>query len=358
MGLAVVSGAPAAGAAPAGPTVAVPAVTGPFTPGREILHLVDRGRPDPWVAGHFRELMVSVYYPARRGTGIPARYAGTAETRALLDFQGLSAVIPPEVLSEATTNARVGAVPVPGRHPLVLLSPGSTAPRYTLTALAEDLASRGYVVAAIDHAYEAAGAAFPSGVLPCPACDPDADPDGVRTTTGRAADVSFVLDQLLGRFARMIDPRRVGMAGHSLGGASAVPAMAADPRIRAGADLDGGLHPQVPPTGLDGRPFLLLGNQDHVPGGADPSWDVAWQRLDGPRLWLTVTGAGHLDFSDFAFIAAELGLPTGGPLAGERTIAITRAYLAAFFDQYLKHRPQPILTGPSARFPEVVYQRP
>src|SRR5690606_18064979 len=38
--------------------------------------------------------------------------------------------------------------------PLVVLSPGFTQPVSTLTSLAEDLASRGYVVAGIDHPYE------------------------------------------------------------------------------------------------------------------------------------------------------------------------------------------------------------
>ncbi len=38
--------------------------------------------------------------------------------------------------------------------PLIVLSPGFTMPRSTLTALAEDLASHGYVVAGVDHTYE------------------------------------------------------------------------------------------------------------------------------------------------------------------------------------------------------------
>ena len=60
------------------------------------------------------------------------------------------------------------------------------------------------------------------------------------------------------------------MAGHSIGGASAVAAMQTDRRIDAGVDLDGSLF--VPPAGLD-RPFLLLGSEaDHLPG-RDRWWD-------------------------------------------------------------------------------------
>jgi hypothetical protein len=52
------------------------------------------------------------------------------------------------------------------------------------------------------------------------------------------------------------------MAGHSLGGAAAIPAMLADSRILAGIDMDGSLHVPVPDPGLS-RPFLLLGKQSN-----------------------------------------------------------------------------------------------
>lgn len=49
-------------------TLRLPRPTGRHAVGRDTLHLVDRSRTDPWVpqAGA-RELMVSMYFPARRG---------------------------------------------------------------------------------------------------------------------------------------------------------------------------------------------------------------------------------------------------------------------------------------------------
>jgi dienelactone hydrolase len=347
--------APAAASAPtpAAP-LKLPALTGPYAVGRDVLHLVDAGRADPWVPTRRRELMVSLYYPARRGTGTPAPYASTDEVAQALAAQGLA--IPPEALSTARTNARDHAARLPGRWPLVVLSPGFGAPRWTLTALAEDLTSHGYAVASIDHAYEAAGAAFPAGILPCVACAAAQTPaDLRRATAGRGVDVSFVLVQLVRRFPATIDPHRIGMAGHSLGGAAAVSAMARDPRVLAGANLDGAFGDPVPESGLDHRPFLLIGTDSavHRPGGTDQTWDLAWQRLDGPKRWLTVTGTDHLSFSDLPVFAAQLGL--GGT---ERPVVITRAYITAFFDQWLKHRPRRLLAGPSRAFPEVVFQHP
>lgn len=40
----------------------------------------------------------------------------------------------------------------------------------------------------------------------------------------------------------MVDRNRIGMAGHSIGGASALAAMTSDRRIRAGVNLDGALQ--------------------------------------------------------------------------------------------------------------------
>src|SRR5687768_10525593 len=55
--------------------LALPAPAGPCMVGRTDLHLVDAGRTDPWLAdGSPRELMVSLWYPAVRGTGTPAPY--------------------------------------------------------------------------------------------------------------------------------------------------------------------------------------------------------------------------------------------------------------------------------------------
>jgi hypothetical protein len=45
----------------------------------------------------------------------------------------------------------------------VVLSPGFSVHRHTLTNLAEELPSRRYVVATVDHAYESVGTAFPGG---------------------------------------------------------------------------------------------------------------------------------------------------------------------------------------------------
>lgn len=50
--------------------------------------------------------------------------------------------------------------------------------------------------------------------------------------------------------------------------------MATDHRVRAGVNMDGTFMSPVPETGLDGRPFLVLGTPEHAPGvRPDETWD-------------------------------------------------------------------------------------
>lgn len=342
---------PAAASAQTAPsTLALPRPTGPAAVGRDTLALVD-DRADPWVPTEPRRLMVTLFYPAVPHTGTRAPYLSLPEARALVDFAEFGEQLPAETLAAARTSSRVGARPLPGRRPLVLLSPGFTVPRHTLTALAEDLASRGYVVAAVDHAYESVAAEFPGGVLPCAACDLPGTIGIAPIARNRAVDLSFVLDELRG--SPLIDPRRIAVAGHSMGGDAAATTLRADRRVDAGVNLDG---PVLPTEPLD-RPFLLLGGVDnHTPGGTfDPSWDIVWPVLSGWKRWLTVTGADHYSFTDLNLLVEQAGIELPFELDPARGVHLTRTYTAAFVDRHLRGVPRPILTGPVNAFPEVTF---
>jgi hypothetical protein len=289
-----------------------------------------------------------------------------AESRLQLTSRGITGV-PPDALSTVRTNAVSDATQAgrQGSLPLVVLSPGFTNPRSTLTGLAEDLASHDYVVAGIDHTYESLATAFPDGrVTTCLAREAPRRGQGFweKVVTGRAADVSFVLGELTGAHpawpgAGLIDPSRIAMAGHSAGGAAAIAAMLADSRIRAGIDMDGATCARIPPSGLS-RPFLFLGKQsNYTPGGEGPvtTWERDWELLTGWKRWLLVAGAMHASFTDLALLADQTGIDLGAGLPGARSLDITRAYVRAFFDQHLRSRPQALLDQPSPRYPEVTF---
>ncbi|HEY6313173.1 MAG TPA: alpha/beta hydrolase [Streptosporangiaceae bacterium] len=365
-----------------GPTPYLPEPTGPYPAGTASVWLTDTSRPDPWVSGvNARELMVSLWYPAVPSDGRRARYMTPAESELQLTSRGITG-IPPDTLSRVETTAVSDARPAGRQHslPLVVLSPGFTNSRSTLTALAEDLASHGYVVAGIDHTYESHATAFPDGrVTTCLARGAPRRDRKEEVAAGRAADVCFVLDELTGAHpawpgAGLIDPSRMGMAGHSAGGAAAIAAMLADSRIRAGIDMDGCTAAPIPDEGV-ARPFLFLGKQsNYTPGsggavpartlawkllrGAVITWERDWELLTGWKRWLVVAGAVHASFTDLALLADQVGIDIGVGLSGARSLDITRAYVRAFFDQHLRGRPRALLDQPSPRYPEVTFCTP
>ncbi|MEV0381746.1 alpha/beta hydrolase [Nonomuraea sp. NPDC050643] len=364
------------GLAPAQPASAsrtatpyLPAPTGSHPVGVTSLYMKDTSRPDPWVPTvKYRELMVSLWYPAKSPGRKRAQYMTAKESELLLK-DGEITSIPSDTLSKTRTNAFTDARPAGRKRslPLVVLSPGHSKPRSELTGLAEELASRGYVVAAIDHTYENVATTFPDGrVTTCVTCEISKERGWwVKLEKSRAADVSFVLDRLTGahptwRSAGLIDTSKIAMAGHSAGGASTVTAMLDDSRLRAGIDVDGTVESTVPASGLS-RPFLFLGKPaTYTPGKGETaaSWERVWTGLTGWKRWLLMTGAVHMSFTDLGVLVDQLDIEDGADIAGTRAMAITRRYVTAFFDQHLRNKPQPLLNKPSASYTEITFCRP
>jgi len=334
----------------------LPRPTGVLPVGTTTLHLRDESRADPWMPTERRELMVSIWYPAKTSAGTPSQYLTSKESELLVALLENPSV-PKDSFAETKTYSKVDSPPLGLRAPLVVLSPGFMMPRNTMTSLAEDLASHGYVVAGIGHNYESVATTFPDGhTTECVACAESSDRP--KIARGRAADVSFVLDRLIGPNpawggGRLIDPSRIAMAGFSAGGFSVAPAMLADSRIGAGVSLEGGFV--VPAAGLN-RPYLMMGEPDKEPENS-ADWRRGWTELAGWKRWLTVDGAQHYSFSDMVLLAEQLGLEPD-VLTGARGIQITRAYVGAFVDRHLRGWPEPLLNQPSTRFSEVHHWAP
>ncbi|GEB57005.1 alpha/beta hydrolase family protein [Streptomyces gardneri] len=342
----------------------LPTPTGSHPVGTTSVYLEDVSRPDPWIADMpTRELMMSIWYPAARSSGPRARYLTPTESAESL--AGQQAAIAPDALSSVRTHSFPDAPLGPGLRqlPLIVLSPGFTRPRATLTSIGEDLASHGYVAVAIDHTYETAATTFPDGRVATFALGRGFERNAEfwrKVKTGRARDVSFVLDQLLGdnppwAGAPVLAPDRIGMAGHSAGGAATIAAMLADERIRAGSNVDGSTDGLIPHTGLD-RPFLFLGRDGQYSPGDGPAadtWARDWPLLTGWKRWLVVAGAKHPSFTDLGLLADQFGMPLGAATSGLRTMTITRTYLRAFFDEHLRDAQQTPFDHLHADHPEV-----
>jgi predicted dienelactone hydrolase len=262
------------------------------------------------------------------------------------------------------------------RYPLLLFSPGNGVPRSLYTSFVADLASHGYVVAAIDHPYSVPIVAFPDGRVVMQSAGGAETPFELLSQI-RAADARFVLDRLTGAspFRDWIDFSRVGMFGHSIGGVAAAQAAADDRRFAAVANLDGGdgeLDTEIQ-RGVS-APLLLLTKSGPTAQAATDKDLALWgmtrsqyqklmdevdkrrvairSRLRAPAYRVAIAGATHMSFSDAALLERDSRATNPS-----RTIEIVRRYLLAFFDLHVKNGSLGLMPGLTEQFPEATFER-
>ncbi|KAK2017447.1 tat pathway signal sequence [Colletotrichum eremochloae] len=214
-------------------------------------------------------------------------------------------------------HAKATCTPKADKYPLVVFSPGRTASRLAYGMLARSLASYGYIVANLDHTYDAFVVEFPDGSVRYAENATNSDTDYVESLLDtRQKDVSFIIDQLLDTSVTSslmagtqasIDPNRIFVAGHSSGGATAAASLYADDRVLGGLNFDGLIIGPITTEGTH-KPLVLIvapTNFEYI-----PRWNETWSNLRGPSLMLTVAGTTHLSFFDIPKLPTILALPT------------------------------------------------
>jgi dienelactone hydrolase len=264
-------------------------------------------------------------------------------------------------------------------YPVVILRTGGSLQALFYSTLAEDLASHGYVVVGFDAPYRTGRVVFPDGrvIARMPENNPElyeGPPQAARLTELLAAwtsDIGFVLDRLerlnhsdpSGKFAGRLDLTRVGVLGHSFGGAQAAQFCSQDARCKAGIDVDGRPMGSVAQTGLR-QPFMFL-LSDHKasePGSGQIMADIQsiYDRLppDG-RFLLKIRGANHFFFSDDGALLKS-HIVTGAlrrlgvvGIDGRRQLAVTAYCARSFFDACLKEGGASRLDIAFAQYPEI-----
>ena len=220
-----------AGEPPSRPPIDSPELAhlGDASVGVRTITVVDKDRPDVLAFDeqthsappHDRVLKVDIWYPAQALRGAtPVTYSG---------------ILPSETAGSQGTFSVPGiavrdAPPVAGRHPLVILSHGRRNDVAALVWLGENLASKGYVVAAIHH-------------QDSPLSDRLAHAGWLLN---RPLDIAFVARSLQSSLAAegLVDPTRTALFGYSAGGYGVLTAAGAvlDPGSRiVTAGVPGGL---------------------------------------------------------------------------------------------------------------------
>jgi len=335
--------------------VAVPSPTGPSKVGTRVVDFVDSTRDDPFLAeGIKRELLVRFWYPTPADQD--CKLADYTSPAVWARFSHLLAVPLPKV----TTNSCLDAPLTDGLHPAVVFTHGYTGTFTDYTFLYEDLASRGYVVASVDHTYEATAVEFPDGRLATSvlgsylANNWRVDDQTLQFVVSvRLDDLRFVLNQLQrinneasGPFDGKLDMSRVALAGHSLGGLTTLLGVRTDSRFRAGILLDPYMPEDVSNPTLTSVLLLAAGRTE---------WSEnelrLWNDLQGPRFAVNFRGAEHVMPSDAVWLAK--GAIQTGDMGPDKTIAAIRNYIAAFLDANLRDQPlNPLLKEPSSDYPD------
>jgi len=360
--------------------------TGPYEIGTTTYHFVDTDRTETYTdhPQDKRELAVQLWYPIQPGSSEPkAAYIPHPQQLAA----GLSTTMPfPafvfEHLGLVLTNSRQDALVSKQQDswPVLIFSHGMNLFRNQNTFQMEELASNGYIVAAIDHTYDAAATVLSDGrVAPALTQLDDGLPALDEHIPLWIADVKFVLDQLeelntssTSLFYGAIDRSKIGMLGHSFGGATAMQMLIQDDRIKAALNMDGGLYgPTAPETGL-GKPFLLINAADTERSYADASskganlsidsaeWMLATldQRrkhaLAGGGYSLTIPGTNHMSVTDFELYSPLLQ-------AGHASIKDVRSLIneisLLFFDRYVKGDQSISLDQIATHYPALGFQQ-
>ncbi|MFI6318261.1 alpha/beta hydrolase family protein [Nonomuraea sp. NPDC050556] len=321
------------GAAWALPLPEFPEPTGPHAVGTTVMQ---------W-SGKDRIVVAQIWYPARKSPAPGAQYVQREVTGAVADYLGVPGFLLDE-LPRARTHAVTGAPVDAGRFAVVLFSPGLGGVRSQNTAWAEELASRGYVVAALDHLHDSAAVVLADGSIVRTRVRSTGDDAADRRlaagwSTARAADLSFALTELgRSRLAGSLDLERVAVTGHSIGGSAALQAARLDSRFDAVVDLDG--YPHDPAPGPFHQPVLALTHE--LAPGENPGYLPRLRQVlalsTGKTRLVTVPGTAHLTFTD-----APLYLPPLPGLVGSlgRTegVRITVEQTAAFLGAALYGRP-------------------
>jgi dienelactone hydrolase len=317
---------------------AVPRPTGSREVGTRVVHLIDSDRADPYLLnGARRELMVRLWYPASPGTTCnPADYTSPQVWSYFSKLLGVP-------LPQISTNSCLDAPLAAGPFPLVLFSPGFTATFTDYTFLLEDLASRGYFVAAVDHTYDATAVEFPDGRLEKSLFGSHLTAytrSDARTlafaAVVRVDDLKSVVNELQriaedgsGYLAGKLDFSHVALVGHSLGGLTTILGVQSDARFKVGVVLDGLVPERL--ASLTDTPVLTL-----VAGREQWNEDDCrlWDALRGPRLAVNLPGAEHIALSDAVWLLK--GVIKTGDRGPEHAIAAIREYVATFLDLNLR----------------------
>jgi hypothetical protein len=354
-------------------TIEFPQPTGPFTivrgqrrtlidPSRDLegnvlqadAGVLDGGDAE---AGSTRPLSVEIWYPSDTpGSGATVAYMDKAEA-ASLDTPAFVDHVRTHSYANRPFASSLTVAPV------LLFSPGYNVQPRLYTIFIEEAVSRGYIVVAMSHTLWTPVTTFADGSTISMTHGVDDSDSTVLFAVGVwLADARFVLDELVkiassdpyAEIAGHVDLTKVGMFGHSFGGATSIGMLVTDARVLAAIDFDGSIYGNGATQSFSKPVFIF---QDPM---QDSTMNNTFNNAAGIAFHAVLANSLHFNFSDLGIIASILLEPSLwqsnmlGTIDPVRGVQEVNGYAQAFFDFALKGTPSPLLEGPAAQYPDVV----
>lgn len=269
------------------------------------------------------------------------------------------------------------------KMPLVIFSHGAFGYYQSNASMFMELASNGYVVASIEHPYHSifthdstgktiiADSQFLNDAMTIGSSDVS-EAEVFEVTSGwmtlRTADMNFAIDSLkegnvdswyvedsqkegVIQAVSLIDPSRIGLIGHSMGGATAVTCGRRDD-ISAAVDLDGTMLGEN--LGINGDEVLINEEPYHTPLLNFQNQEHHDQAVEAERTGYVFSNniiidnadtayctyfanSGHMDFTDLPLFSPVLAKNLGtGNVDNGVMIDTLNGLVLRFFDCYLK----------------------
>lgn len=291
----------------------------------EPMSLPRPGGPSPVGVVHLtvKGESVLLWYPASGRTSAAAPYISKPTADDIIASEGYYEQSPATIREwqQLTTAAVEGAPPAKGRYPLIIILPGAGVFAFNYTAFAQDLASRGFFVAAVDYFS-----------LHAPKRNYK-DDDSAAMENDMAGAAVATLDHLAKDkpWSAFLDAKHVFVVGHSIGGAAGISAARLDGRIRGALDMDGAPFGEsvkgatVPVLVLRSKPLYsdadlakrgrTRAEFDKLGAEARKTWADFKQRSGKNYVEvLSISGTGHFSFSDAPFVMPNTITRFGGKI--------------------------------------------